>query len=110
MNKNARARLARYTAVAVAALCAGLLISFGRYATWWLLVMAALAWLQTLRLRRDISTSGMPLLIFNIVAWALLGLALVGLLPTPAHLIGDVVVLLIAAGLYIRASTRRTRR
>jgi len=71
--------------------------------------MAALAWLQSLRLRRDINTSGLPLLIFHIVAWSLLGLAMVGLLPTPAHLIGDVVVLLIAAGLYIRASTRRTR-
>jgi hypothetical protein len=110
MNKNARARIARYIALAVAALCAGLLISFGHYATWWLLAMAALAWLQSLRLRRDISTSGMPLLICHIVAWALLGLAIVGLLPMSAHLIGDVVVLLIAAGLYIRASTRSTRR
>jgi hypothetical protein len=109
MNKHARTRLARYTFIAVIALCAGLLISFGRYATWWLLAMAALTWLQTFRLRRDISTSGLPLQIFHIVAWSLLGLAVVALLPTPTRIIGDVVVMLIAAGLYIRASTRRLR-
>ncbi|NNJ09391.1 hypothetical protein EKD04_003515 [Chloroflexales bacterium ZM16-3] len=109
MNKNARARLARYIAIAVVALCAGLLISFGRYATWWLLAMAALAWLQSRRLRRDIITSGLPLKIIHIVAWSLLGLAVVGLLPTPTRIIGDGVVLLIAAGFYIHASTRRIR-
>jgi hypothetical protein len=109
MNKHARARLARYTAIAAIALCAGLLISFGRYATWWLLAMAGLAWLQSRRLRRDINTSGLPLQIFYIVAWALLCLAVVGLLPAPARIIGDGVVLLLAAGLYIRASTRRIR-
>lgn len=109
MNKHARARIIRYIAIAAVALTAGLLISFGRHATWWLLAMAALTWLQGLRLRRDINTSGLPLQIFHIAAWALLGLAVVGLLPMPSHMIGDVVVLLIAAGLYIRASTRRIR-
>jgi hypothetical protein len=63
----------------------------------------------SLRLRRDISTSRAPLLNFHIVAWTLLGLAIVGLLPTPSHMIGDAVALLITAGMYIRASTRRTR-
>lgn len=109
MNKHARARLIRHTITAAIALGAGLLISFGRYATWWLLAMAVLAWLQSLRLRRDISTSGLPLQSFHIAAWALLGLAIVGLLPMPDRIIGDVVVLLIAAGIYIRASTRRIR-
>jgi DMSO reductase anchor subunit len=33
MNKNGRDQIVRYMAVAVAALCAGLLISFGHYAT-----------------------------------------------------------------------------
>jgi hypothetical protein len=109
MNKNARARIARYIAIASIALCAGLRISFGRDATWWLLAMSALAWVQSLRLRREINTSGLPLRIFHIVAWSLLGLAVVGLLPMPTRIIGDVVVLLVAAGLYIGAGTRRTR-
>ncbi|MBX0326842.1 hypothetical protein K2Z83_03985 [Oscillochloris sp. ZM17-4] len=109
MNQNARARLARAIAIATTVLCAGLLISFGRHATWWLLAMAVLTWLQTRRLRRDISTSGLPLQIFHIAAWSLLGLAVVGLLPTPTRTIGDAIVLLVAAGLYIRASTRRIR-
>jgi hypothetical protein len=108
-HKNLRVRIARYTAIAAAALSAGLLISFGHYATWWLLGMASLAWMQSQQLRRDINTSGLPLLIFHIVAWALLGLAIVGLLPEPARFIGDVLILLAAAGVYIRASTRRTR-
>lgn len=107
MNKNAR--IARYIAAAAIALCAGLLISFGRDATWWLLAMSALAWFQSLSLRREIITSGLPLRAFHIVSWALLGLALAGLLPMPTRIIGDVVVLLVAAALYISASTRRTR-
>ncbi|NTV66017.1 MAG: hypothetical protein HGA65_21125 [Oscillochloris sp.] len=109
MNRNARSRIVNDSIIAATTLCAGLLISFGHHATWWLLAMAALAWLQTLRLRRDVSTSGMPLKIFRIVAWSLLGLAVVGLVAMPTRIIGDAVILLIAAGLYIRASTHCIR-
>lgn len=109
MRNQNRARLIRSLLSAGLALGAGLLISFGRFATWWLLALAALAWIYSRYLRRDLSTSGSPLLIFHIVAWALLGMAVSSLLPNPTRIIGDVVVLLLAAGVYIRQTTRRIR-
>lgn len=102
-------RLTRYIAIAACVLIAGMLISFGRHATWWLLALSALAWVQGRNLRREISTSGAPLRIFHIVAWALLGLAVVSLLPMPARMIGDVAVVLVALALSIGQLTRRTR-
>lgn len=110
MYENTRKRLLRYTVVAVVAIIAGLIISFRSGGTWWLLVMAALAWIQALLLRREIVTSGLPLRLFNTVAWSLLGFALASLLPDPARIIGDVVVLLIAIATFVVAPhVRRAR-
>jgi hypothetical protein len=90
-------------------LLVGLVISFRSHGIWWLLLMAVLAWAQGRVLRREISTSGLPLRLFNTISWALLGFAVTSLLPDPARIIGDVVVLLLAIGAFIHTRLRRAR-
>jgi hypothetical protein len=101
--------LNRYIAIGALVLLAGLVISFRARGTWWLLLMAALAWAQSRVLRREITTSGLPLRLFNTISWALLGFAITSLLPDPARIIGDVVVLLVAVGAFIHTRLRRVR-
>lgn len=109
LNRN-RQRMVRYAAIAAVTLATGLIISFRADGTWWLLLLAGLAWLQVLLLRREIVTSGLPLRLFNTVSWALLGFAAVSLLPDTTHLIGDIVILLLAlASFFVGPRLRRAR-
>lgn len=110
-SENHRRHRVRYAVIATAVLSIGLAISLQAGGTWWLLLLAAMAWVQTLVFRREIMTSGLPLRLFSTVAWALLGFALVSLLPDPGRLIGDVLVLLVAvASFLVGPHLRRVRR
>lgn len=114
MSHRNRHRLMHYTIIAAIVLAAGLLISLSpvNYAgrTWWLLLLAVLAWGQGTLLRRDIITSGLPLRLFSTLSWALLGFALVSLLPGQARLIGDILVLLVAVtSFFVGPRMRRAR-
>jgi hypothetical protein len=100
-NPNQRTMIG-YTFAAGLVLTIGALISVtnepGSAGTWWLLLLAALAWFQSTLLRREIRTSGRMLLLFVVSSWALLGFALVSLLPPVApRILGDLVVLLVIA-------------
>jgi hypothetical protein len=108
-NPNQRLLLS-YAMVATIALATGVLLSISDGGTWWLLVLAVLAWVQSINLRRQIHTSGLLLRLFSAVAWTLLGFALVSLLPPVAlRLIGDLVVLLILAATFVGPHMRRAR-
>lgn len=101
--------LARYAALATLVIAAGLIISLQPGGTWWLLLMAALAWVQVWLLRREILTSGLVRRLFNAVSWALLGFAGASLLPGSARIIGDLVVLLIVLASFVGMGMRRAR-
>jgi len=115
MSKSSQQLLLRNGIVAAAVIAIGVLLSIGTSeansdGTWWLLGLAGLAWLQSLLLRREIHTSGRQLRLFQAVAYALLGFALVSLLPvTPGRLLGDVLVLALITAAFVWPRARRAR-
>lgn len=110
MSKSNQRLFLSYSVVATIALASGVLLSVTDSGTWWLLLLALLVWLQSLRLRREIRTSGILLRLFNAVAWTLLGFALMSLLqPVSARLLGDLIVLLILAAIFVGPRMRRAR-
>ncbi len=110
-SENHRKHRVRYGLIAAAVLSIGLAISLQAGGTWWLLLLATMAWVQTLVFRREIMTSGLPLRLFSTVAWALLGFALASLLPHPIKLAGDALVLLLALASFLAGPhLRRVRR
>lgn len=110
MSKSNQRLFLSYSVVATIALASGVLLSVTDGGTWWLLLLALLVWLQSLRLRREIRTSGVLLRLFNAVAWTLLGFALMSLLqPVSARLLGDLIVLLILAAIFVGPRMRRAR-
>jgi hypothetical protein len=115
MPKSTQQMLLRNGIIAGVVLAVGVLLSISTTetsgsGTWWLLGLAALAWLQGSLLRREIHTSGRLLRLFQAVAYALLGFALVSLLPvSPARLAGDAIVLALIAALFAWPRARRAR-
>ncbi len=115
MPKTTQQLLVRNAIVATAVLAIGVLLSISTSdtnggGTWWLLALAGLAWGQSVLLRREIHTSGRLLRLFQAVAYALLGFALVSLLPISlARLGGDVLVLVLIAAAFVWPRARRAR-
>jgi hypothetical protein len=115
MPKSSQRLLLRNGIVAAVVITVGVLLSISTSetsgaGTWWLLGLAALAWLQSSLLRREIYTSGRLLRLFQAVAYALLGFALISLLPvSPARLVGDLLVLALIAAAFVWPRARRLR-